>query len=401
MYFKNVNRIEFLNLIFLAAISIFAISIFFLNFDTPWKHFSDQTQTFLHGRLDANPLDFDKHDYVIKDGKYYWPEGPFPSVLLLPFQFLFGSNFQQGIMQLILIVILLLSLFKLARIKEFNFPDSLYLTAAFLMGSPVVGLIVDPKSWFFAQVVTVTTLTLLLLELETKRRLLLIGILEAALIATRPTSGFIILALVVLLYIKKEPLQRKINRVIPFLIPLFISLVALMWFNYARFGNLVDNGYLKNDVGGFIDPLRSLGLFSLQHIPTNFYYYFLASVEPITSNISVHLKFPYIKYSEWGLSLLFVAPFFLYSVRSLKKTTGYLKSLWLVVVVTLFVQLSYYAPGWVQFGPRYTADFMPILYLLTLYALNRPKLTGFQKILITVSSLFNVYLLTTHILLQG
>ena len=122
MYFKNVNRIEFLNLIFLAAISIFAISIFFLNFDTPWKHFSDQTQSFLHGRLDANPLDFDKHDYVIKDGKYYWPEGPFPSVLLLPFQFLFGSNFQQGIMQLILIVILLLSLFKLARIKEFNFP---------------------------------------------------------------------------------------------------------------------------------------------------------------------------------------------------------------------------------------------------------------------------------------
>ena len=222
-----------------------AISIFFLNFDTPWKHFSDQTQSFLHGRLDANPLDFDKHDYVIKDGKYYWPEGPFPSVLLLPFQFLFGSNFQQGIMQLILIVILLLSLFKLARIKEFNFPDSLYLTAAFLMGSPVVGLIVDPKSWFFAQVVTVTTLTLLLLELETKRRLLLIGILEAALIATRPTSGFIILALVVLLYIKKEPLQRKINRVIPFLIPLFINLVALMWFNYARFGNLVDNGYLK------------------------------------------------------------------------------------------------------------------------------------------------------------
>lgn len=401
MYFKNVNRIEFLNLIVLAGIFIIAISIFFLNFDTPWKHFSDQTQSFLHRRLDTSPLDFDKHDYVIKGGKYYWPEGPFPSVLLLPFQLIFGPNFQQGIMQLILIVILLLSLFKLARLKDYNFPDSLYLTSAFLMGSPVVGLIADPKSWFFAQVITVTALTLLLLELETKRRWLLIGILEAILIATRPTSGFIILALVVLLYTKKDSLQRKINHVISFLVPLFISSVALMWFNYARFGNPVDNGYLNNDVGGFIGPLRSLGLFSLQHIPTNFYYYFLASVEPVTSNTSVHLKFPYIKYSEWGLSLLFVAPFFLYSLRSLKKTTGYLKSLWLVTVITLFVQLSYYAPGWVQFGPRYTADFMPILYLLTLYGLNSPKLTGFQKILIIISSLFNVYLLTTRILFQG
>jgi len=213
------------------------------------------------------------------------------------------------------------------------------------------------------------------------------------LIATRFTSGFIIFTLIFLLYQEKNPLKRKFINLFFLLMPIAISGFLLIWFNYARFGNLFNNGYFTNDVGGYLNPLRDMGFFSLQHFPTNFYYYFLASVNPITSDISIHLKFPFIKYNGWGLSLFLVAPFFLYSLKSLKESSSYLRSLWIAVAITLFTLLTYYAPGWVQFGPRYTADFMPILYLLTLYGLTPTKLTNFQKMIIVFSCLFNTYLL--------
>lgn len=369
--------------------------LFFGNLNTPWQHFSDQAQSFLQGRLDVDPNPYDKHDYVILNGKYFWPQSPFPSVILAPFQIIFGPEFKQGIMQLILIIILTFSIFKLAQLKKFNFKSCIYLTSIFLMGTPLAGLIVDPKSWFFAQVVATTLLTLLIAELETKKRLLLMGVLGAAILATRPTAALIIFALLFFIYKERITNQKKLFNFLSLLLPSFVSIFILMWFNYARFGNPLNNGYLNNDVGGFIEPLRNLGLFSLQHIPTNFYYYFLASLDPVFSNISIHLKFPFVKYNVWGLSLFLVAPFFLYSLKSLKKASVYLKSLWIVVGATLLLHLSYYAPGWYQFGPRYTADFMPIIFLLTLNALNPPALTKNQRILILISTLFNIYLLTT------
>lgn len=401
MSFAKVNLIDLISLPILIGITIISILLFASNFNTPWKHFSDQSQSFLEGRLDLVPLTFDKHDYVIKDGKYYWHQGPFPSILLIPFQLLSDMKSNQGIAQLLLIIVLCISSFKLARLKKFNTLDSLYLVIVFLLGSTVVGLIVDPKSWFFSQVTAVTILSILILELESSRRWWLIGVLEAILITTRFTSGFIIFTLIFLLYKEKSSLRKKLARLFLFSLPIIVSGSLLVWFNYARFGNPLNNGYFTNDVGGYMNPLRNLGFFSLQHLPTNFYYYFLASVEPVTSNISIHLKFPFIKYGGWGLSLFLVAPFFLYSLKSLKKSSSYLRSLWIIVAITLFTLLIYFAPGWVQFGPRYTADFMPILYLLTLYGLTPPKLTNFQKILIILSCLFNTYLLSIPIFFNG
>ncbi len=387
--------IDIINISILIILILIAIQLFFVNFDTPWTHFSDQTQSFLTGKVNVTPLDFDRHDYVILHGKYYWHQGPFPSILLVPFQILSGPSFKQGSMQLILIIILSLTIFRLAKLKNFNNLDSFYLTIVFLLGSPVAGLIVDPKSWFFSQIVAVTVLSLLMLELESFKKWWLIGILAGVLITTRFTSGFIIFALVFLLYKEKSMRHEKLVNYISLLLPIFISGLGLAWFNNIRFGDALNNGYLTNDVGGYLSPLRELGFFNLQHIPTNFYYYFFASVEPITSNISVHLRFPFIKYSYWGMSFLLVAPFFLYSLKSLRRSSTYLQSLWVIVAVTLFTLLIYFAPGWVQFGPRYTVDFMPILFLITLYSLAPPKLTALQKVLITVSCLFNIYLLST------
>lgn len=396
MFLKNLKIYDLIFLPIIFACLILATTIFSLNFNTPWSHFSDQSQSFLQGKLDVTPLSFDKHDYTIINGKYYWPQGPFPSLLLMPFELLAGPSFHQGFMQAILLSALIIMLYTLALLKRFSPINAIYLTAVFLIGSPVAGIIIDPKSWYFAQVVTLTLLTALLLEFETKKRWSILGILEACILATRPTAGIIILLLLPFLIFKKDQAGKKLVNLFSLIFPILISIIFLMWFNFARFGNAFDNGYYTNDVGGFIGPLRDMGVFTIQHIPGNIYYYFLISVDPIKDGAK--LLFPYIKYNVWGLSFFLVAPFFLYSLKSLYSKERLVLSLWVIAGLTLLIELSYYAPGWYQFGPRYTADFMPILFLLTLYSVNNHSLSFSQKLLISLSSLFNIYLLITPLL---
>lgn len=377
--------------LFLTLSIVGAFLIFAANYNNPWQHFSDQAQSFLQGRLDVNPNPWDKHDYVYREGKYYWPEGPFPSILLAPFTAIAGPKiFHQGTMQLVLILISIFTLYKLSRFKNFNFEDSIFLVCVFLLGSTSIWMILDAKSWFFAQVVAISFLLLLVFELETKRRYLILGILEGALLATRPTAGFIAFAIIPIIFLEKASTERKLTNLASFAVFPTLSVIALLFFNFLRFGNFLDNGYTSNDIGGFQEPLRKMGLFSVKHIPTNFYYYFLQSYQPVTK-ISAHLGFPFIKFDAWGLSFFLVAPFFMTAFKVIGKYWFY----WAVIGITLFTTLSYYSPGWFQLGPRYTADFMPILFVLLLNALNG-KLTPNQKLLISVSCFLNVYLLYTR-----
>lgn len=380
MIIKQLTRI----LLVIAVLG--AIYIFANNFNTFYQHFTQQAQSFLQGKTDIPAPD---HDFVFRNGKYYWPQGPFPSVLLMPGVAVFGPNFHQGVMQTVLIFFLGFFTFKLAKQKKFGYEDTLFLTAVYFLGSTLSGILVDPKSWFFAQIVAVTFLTALLYEFETRRRFWIIGILEGALIATRPTAGFIIFFLLYFIFREKNNTKTKTIQLFSLLLPVALSLVSLGFLNYSNFGSPLDNGYGTNDIGGFLEPLREMGVFSLRHIPTNIYYYFLESVDPVKT-VSAHLGFPFIKYNGWGLSFFLTSPFFIYAFKNFRKHPG----LWVIILMALFNLLTYYAPGWVQFGPRYTADFIPILFLLLLYSLA-PKLSAAQKLIISLSCFFNIYLLFT------
>lgn len=380
----------FRKLLFLIPV-ISAVYLFSLNINTWDLQFTFQAKNFLEGRLDISDFYPERviHDTVFINEKYYWPQGPFPSILLMPF--LFIPQFSQVHLQIILVLITAAILFKLAGRKGFDRSSSFYLTAAFLFASPVLGIIVDPNSWFFAQIVCLFLSILLIYETETHGNPLILGLLGGAILATRPTAA--IIALVVFYIVLKKTKLNKLFFSAVYFLPILITVIILVFFNQARFDNVFDNGYYTNYLGTELAPVREMGVFSLVHIPTNFYYYFLISVEPITSG-NFNLVYPYFTFSRWGLSLFIVAPFFLiYSLKSLFKKEHNLPILWTGVFMILFILLCYFAPGMRQFGPRYTIDFFPLLYLIILLVLQKPNLTEGQKWIIIFSSIFNSYLL--------
>ncbi|MDO8577124.1 MAG: hypothetical protein Q7R82_02150 [Candidatus Daviesbacteria bacterium] len=350
--------------------------------------FSIQAQSFIEGRLDIPK----SVDAVFKNGKYYWPQGPFPSIILIPFHLIFGPQFNQTIMQPLLIIILATLLYRLARIKNFQPKSSLSLAYAFLFGSQTVGIITEPCYSYFAHIITIILLTATIIEFESKKRPLIIGILLSAAIATRLSVGLIFIPVIYYYWHLKNPFKQKAITIMLFILPVILIAVALLWFNQIRFQNPFDNGYASNNVGDYLNGLRSGGVFSLQHVPSNFYYYFLAPVQPVISK-SDNLVFPFLTYSPFGLSFLIVSPFFLYALKTLRYKQTLLRLYWFVIFITLIILLSYYSAGWAQFGPRFLSDIMPMLYLLLLNGLNPPKLSNYQKSFIFLSSLFNIYLI--------
>src|SRR3989344_1194274 len=388
-YIKSI----FLLLILLSFIVLLPGTVKVLNWGY-WTHFSQQADSFLHGRLDI-ARQMDTFEYK---GKYYWHQQPFPSVILIPFK-LFSKNFDQSNMQFVLTIFLVILLYKLTRIYNKPISDRLLLISAFLFGSPVMGLILNPSSWYYAQLVTVTLMIGLILEIETKQRSLVLGILLACIIATRPSASFIIIPVIYFLF-KKFHERKFVNNLVMFLFPLGFTIFVLLFFNYVRFENIFFNAYASNEIGGYMPYFRSLGVFSFDHLPTNLYYYFLISVNAVTDKSGSHLVFPYITYSTWGISLFLIAPFFLYAFKTLNSKYPEIRLYWIAIILNLTLLLLFFAPGWVQFGPRYTADFFPILYLLFLKSLPS-KLTFGQQSTIILSCLFNIYLYTTAFIISS
>ncbi len=387
---------RFVTLIFSSPFLLIALGLILIipvtlkNYRSADQHFADQSQQFLHGKLYLSrhyPM-----DTVIKNGRDYWPQGPFPSVVIMPFQLIFGPRVVQNSLHGILLIILAILLYRLARLKRFDQESAFYLTAAFLLASPVIGIIVSPSSPFFAHLIDLILLVALLIELETKKRPIIMGVLGGAILATRILSTCIIGVILILVYKK-----GRLRSLTPFLAPIFIAVILIGWFNYARFGSIWETGYAISNFAAYYEPVRTYGLLSPHHIITNFYYYFLISLSPVIKN-SYHLVFPYVTYNDEGLSFFIVAPFFVYSLKSLQQKKPLIVPLWIATGITLFLLMLYGGTGWRQFGPRYTADFLPLLYLLTLYGLKPPHLSKTQQSIIGLSALCNAYLILTPLL---
>ena len=148
------------------------------------QHFINLAQSFIQGNLSFTHVNNNVSDYVLFNNKYYWPLGPFPAVLLIPFIICFQS-FSQSYISFFLTIINFYLIYKIAKHFELDNQKSLLLTVFFVFGSVFTPLLALPASWYFAQVVAATLLIWAIYEFLNKRRYFLIGFALALATATR------------------------------------------------------------------------------------------------------------------------------------------------------------------------------------------------------------------------
>ena len=368
------------------------------------QQFPMLAQSFLHGKLNfLSPIGGAGQDPVLYRHKIYWSEGPFPAIILMPLVGLFSlfhHFFFLGYITWALILGTIYFVFRIARALGYSWQDSYVLVLGFTLGSAFIGIMAVSSSWFFAQVLTTLLLFWALSEFYARkqRRWWLIGLLIGCITLTRITAApVIVFFLLYLLFTQKEREHLRHN-LLQLCLPVIAALGLIGLYNYVRFGSPLNSGSVYQLLSQKSAASRALGVFSVKHIPTNFYAAVLQGPVPILrSSISWSLRFPYIaNNSVTGMSIFCTSPYLLQLFTNkwgdIPRTVKFLLAPIGISALALF---TYYGVGGLQLGYRYALDFMPELFVLfmILYRQRHDQITTGMTWLLLGAGILNFYLL--------
>lgn len=353
------------------------------------NHFVLHAESLIEGDLFLNPLHLPTGDYVDYFGKQYLFFGPAPSILLIPFVAFFGVDFPQTLLSISSLVLIYAGIFLISRKLKFSKVDSLWLSNFFVFGTVLYFVSLVNISAYLVQALGTAFVVLAIVEYFIKKRWLLIGLFIAAAGASRITlfgsAIFFIFELI------RNRHERNFTRNLAlFIFPIVVAIGLLGLYNFRRFHSFFDTGYTRNVSALDKDWYNyKLGWFDPIHISTNLYSLLLMAPEPITvDNVEFVLKFPYLKANKFGMAIWFTSPLFIYVFMA--KWRNLTRSSFAALVVLVIPSLLYWGIGAVQFGYRYSLDFLPFLYLILLSAF-KAGLPKMAKLLITIGIIFNCF----------
>ena len=146
----------------LLIIALVALLVFFLSKGpSPGQnHFVYLAEAFLHGRLGVSDGGTVLAEIVPFKGNYFVVYPPMPAVLLLPFVALFGTNFDQGLMSILLACFGVAATWLMLKKTGMKGNKALWLTALFGFGTCFWFTAAVGSAWYIEHVSAVLFLTL-------------------------------------------------------------------------------------------------------------------------------------------------------------------------------------------------------------------------------------------------
>ena len=188
------------------------------------------------------------------------------------------------------------------------------------------------------------------------RRPALAGLALGLAFLCRPATVFLSVFFVVEAIRETKRSGQSLGRCLAlFAFPLGASVLIAMGHNVARFGDPLEFGHRFLQVR-WRSRIETWGLFSVHYLPRNLAVFFLSL--PWWIGVS-----PFVRISRHGLALWFTTPNLLWGVWP-KRIDSTFVGLWLAVLSTALCTLLYQNTGWVQFGPRFALDYLPLLFAL-------------------------------------
>jgi hypothetical protein len=255
-------------------------------------------------------------------------------------------------------------------------------------GTSQFSLTLRPLVNFTSQVLATTFLSLSLYFIfsgsarSVKLYALFSGIALGLAVLSRPNVVFAWIVVASILVYRQQmnneiAVKKIITPLIISLIPIGIVILILFWYNTIRFGSPFDFGYGYMLVADTLkQDLIVYGQFHPQFIFRNIFDNFLRL--PYWSN-SCQMITP----QPEGTSILLASPVIVYLVCSFRKKL-YTIGAWISIILLTLLHLLYYNSGAVQFGYRFSMDFMPIVVSLLAFGFNE-KLSKGAIILILFS----------------
>jgi hypothetical protein len=313
---------------------------------------------------------------------------PFPAVVMAPFVAIAGLRFNDVLFTVlwaalnpVLLFLLLRDLAKRGHSQRTP-RDDLWLTLLFGVGSVYFYSAVVGQVWYTAHVIGVTCAIGYAWACLDASRPMLAGLCLGLGFATRTPMAFMFPLFVweavrvsggwkAIAAARRLPVGL-FPKLLRFAGPAAAVVAALFIHNYARFSRFSEFGHSYLNIA-WAERIQRWGLFNYHFLSRN-----LAAALVLAPRILA--QYPWVKVSQHGMSLLLTSPNLGYLAVPEKKSplsTG----LWLTVLATAIPSLLYQNSGYVQFGYRFSLDYMVFLVML-LAAGGRPLSRLFKALLI-------------------
>lgn len=362
-------------------------------FENAFAYFDKLAAAFLRGELFIQS-DV-KADLTFYGLKWYVPFPPLPALLLVPYMWWTGAQTADTVLfslilsatNVMLVYGMLVALVQ-RRLANIGRSDVIWLTLLFGLGSIHLYMAMQGSVWFLAQLATFTFATLAVWLAVSRSHPLWIGLALAIAMLGRPHIALLGPLLLAIWWVDRDPsagYADLIKQAVWIILPLFLAVGSLLWYNDARFEDPLDFGYTSQNVDPFLeDDLETYGQFNLYFVPRN-----LKALLWATPELDGEGELPGFWPNRQGMSIFLTTPAFLFLLWQGRWDWLYAGA-WISLGLILVPLLTYYNTGWWQFGYRFSLDFMMILMLL-LAVTAKGSLSWLFKTLVVLGVLINFW----------
>ncbi len=353
------------------------------------RHFSNLATAFLSGELairvdPITPTSVAELIPTAEPNRFFCPYPPMPAILLMPFVAVGWTVEVDWACRVVSVLNVLLLHSCLLRLPTPAAPltrsAAMAWTLLFSFGTAVWHNAWLGGDWHLAHAVALGFMLLALREHLVAGRPLWVGTFVGLALLTRPTA-----ALTGLFFVLPRLGRTDGRAAVRLLLGPAVATLLLAAYNFIRFGDPLDFGYARMLL---VPPGRELmdryGQFHPHFAPYNFYWFFLA---PPWLNLSG--RFPWLGYDPRGMGLLWASPAMVYAVVGLfrERQTDLVRHAAAGILAALVPLLLYFNTGYVQFGHRFSMDYLPLVMILTTLGAGR-RMRSSPAVLIAGSIVF-------------
>lgn len=342
-----------------------------------WEHnsyntYALQADSWRQGRLDLGE-NYSWLEIAEYNGKFYCSFPPFPSYVIFPFTFFFGSDTPDSLILLFFDIMAVVYLYKIAAKLKLSPAASAFCALFFIISTNMAFVVHTASVWFLAQSMCFALATAAIYyALIGKGGLSLL--FWSFGVGCRPMQALYVPVLLYLLFQserRKHPEEKwylLIKNKLYWAVPAVIVALSYMILNYARFGNVAEFGH--NYLPEFVE----------EHVQF--------SKEYLSNNFRMLMNLP--DFSEDGrmmidhfgnLNFLWVNPpvlaallgFVVACIRKEKHIIILNAVAILMSVVYLIVTMMHATMGGWHFGNRYTNDILPWMFICLMPVLAKNK----------------------------
>jgi hypothetical protein len=401
---RNKKLLEWLNYLFL-ALSIFIVTyLVYQHFAYLWSwvrtpgkaYWQFLTQAFLNGKLYlTSPAE--THDLTFYLGHWYLPPPPLPAFMMIPDVLILGSGNVNNVIFSIffcsinsMIVFFILDQLRKREWIKLSRMELLWLVVLFAFGTPHWWLGTIGMEWFVSQILAVTFMALAIFCGLKAWSPWLVGLCLGLAMASRPNL-FVIWPFLLAISIQivqdgnngKLDWKWLVKWISKSALPVIAVVIGLLLYNYLRFGNPLDFGFINiNGATTIVENVRKYGIYNIHFIPNNLnvMLFKLPSIRSYS---------PYLFPSLEGMSIIVTTPALLYLIHKYEKK-WWIIGAWVTVALSVILLSMYSNTGAAQFGYKYVLDFIVPLIMLLAVALGR-KSSWLFRVLVVLSVMINAF----------